>query len=119
MVTVPSGSFLMGDQTGTHYEDEAPVHKVVLRSFAISATEITFDQWDQCVAKGGCDADGVDFHGGDNCWGRGNRPVIEVNYYDAQEYIQWLSRETGQVYRLPSEAEWEYAARAGTDTVYF
>jgi formylglycine-generating enzyme required for sulfatase activity len=75
--------------------------------------EVTFQEWDACVAAGGC-AHRPDDQG----WGRGRRPVINVSWYDAKEYAGWLSRKTGKTYRLLSEAEWEYAARAGTTTRY-
>ncbi|MXY88967.1 MAG: formylglycine-generating enzyme family protein [Gammaproteobacteria bacterium] len=70
-------------------------------------------QWDACVAAGGCGDRPYD-----QGWGRENRPVFNVSWNDAQEYVTWLSRETGRTYRLLSESEWEYAGRAGTDTRY-
>jgi formylglycine-generating enzyme required for sulfatase activity len=74
---------------------------------------VTFDDWDVCVRDGGCA-----YNPGDEGWGRGRRPVINVSWNDAQEYIQWLSAKTGKTYRLLSEAEWEYAARAGSSTSF-
>ena len=118
MVYIPAGSFRMGDIQGGGDSDEKPVHRVSVKAFLMSATEVTFDQWDTCVAAGGCDDSGPRSAGGDNGWGRGSRPVIEVSWEDAQQYVKWTSAKTGEQYRLPTEAEWEYAARAGSETKY-
>jgi formylglycine-generating enzyme required for sulfatase activity len=83
------------------------------KPFAVGRTEVTFAEWDACVTAGYC-ATRVS----DNNWGRGNQPVINISWDDAKEYIAWLSRMTGNEYRLLTEAEWEYAARAGTTTAY-
>jgi formylglycine-generating enzyme required for sulfatase activity len=83
--------------------------------FAIGKFAVTFDEWDACVTDGGCGG----YQPLDNGWGRGKRPVINVSWDNAQAYIQWLSRKTGKNYRLPSEEEWEIAARAGTATDYY
>jgi hypothetical protein len=84
-------------------------------NFAIGKYTVTFEEWDKCVADGGCGG----YQPADNGWGRGNRPVINVNWNDAQAYVQWLSRKTGKVYRLPTAEEWEIAARAGSTTNYY
>ena len=95
------------------YNDEFPVHTVTItQPFALSKYEITFGQWDACVAAGGCGG----FRPDDAGEGRGSRPVSNVSWEDAQAYVSWLSRVTGEPYRLPSESEWEYAARAGSET---
>lgn len=114
MVVVPAGSFLMGSPSTEEgrNSDEGPQHKVnFAHAFAVGRYEVTFDEYDACVADGGC-SHKADDHG----WGRGRRPVIDVNWSDAQEYVRWLSARTGQAYNLLSESEWEYMARAGTTT---
>ena len=114
MVVVPAGTFEMGSPASEEgrYDDEGPLHRVTLRSFAMGVTEVTFDQWDACVRGGGCGG----YRPDDEGWGRGSLPVINVSWKDAQAYVRWLSEETGKGYRLPRESEWEYAARAGTTT---
>jgi formylglycine-generating enzyme required for sulfatase activity len=95
---------------------EGPQHKVeIVRPFAIGRFAVTFDEWDACVADGGCNG----YRPYDGGWGRGHRPVINVSWHDAQQYVAWLSSKTGETYRLLSEAEWEYAARAGTTTPFW
>ena len=118
MVVVPAGSFWMGsaDDDEDGFDVERPRHEVrIAEPFAIGVYEVTFAQWDACVAAGGCG----DHQPNDLGWGRGNRPVMRVNWNDAQAYVRWLSEKTGERYRLPSESEWEYAARAGTATGYW
>ena len=121
MVVLPSGRFMMGSNDGD--SDEKPVHEVRIDyQFAVSKFEITWAQWEACVSAGGCESNLSKKsnwgENGDAGWGRGARPVINVNWNDAQAYAQWLSGKTGETYRLLSEAEWEYAARAGTTSKY-
>ena len=93
-----------------------PQHLVTIgQPIAVGRYEVTFTEWDACVADGGCN----DYKPRDEKWDRGNRPVIHVDWDHAQSYVSWLSRKTGKPYRLLSEAEWEYAARAGTTTPYY
>ena len=117
MVVVPAGSFLMGepaDEEGRDH-DEGPVHRVTIDTpFAVGVYEVTFAEWDRCVRAGGCGG----YRPDDEGWGRGRRPVIHVSWKDAQAYVAWLSGESGARYRLLSEAEWEYVARAGSETAY-
>lgn len=114
LIVVPTGRFRMGDLNSDSGSDEKPVHNVeIAYPLAIGKYEVTFAEWDACVAASGCT-----HQPDDEGWGRGTRPVINVSWEDAQEYVRWLSRETGQPYRLLSEAEWEYVARAGTTTKY-
>ncbi len=114
MVLLPSGEFRMGDQADIGDDNEKPVHIVHIdKPFAISRFEVTFAQYDAFADA--TDREQPD----DNGWGRGNQPVINVSWRDALAYVNWLKKETGQPYRLPSEAEWEYAARAGTLTPYW
>jgi formylglycine-generating enzyme required for sulfatase activity len=115
MVVVPAGSFTMGSPASERYRGAEDQHEVTIAEpFAVSKFEITFDQWEACVADGGCDAYSPIDHG----WGRGDRPVVEMNFMDAQNYVAWLREETDQPYRLLSESEWEYAARAGSEAAY-
>ena len=114
MVSIPGGSFRMGDLSGDGQNNEKPVHTVKVPSFKMSKHEITFTAWDACVSAGSCSR-----RPDDEGWGRGDRPVIDVNWVDiTQQFIPWLNKTTGARYRLPSEAEWEYAARARSSTAY-
>ena len=114
MVVIPAGTFQMGCVSGRDCgDDEHPVHPVTIsRPFALSRHEVTFDEYDRFAAATGRSRPD------DEGWGRGRRPVVNVSWDDAQAYVSWLSSETGVRYRLPSEAEWEYAARAGSTAAY-
>ncbi len=108
MITIPAGHFEMGGRASALAPDERPRHKVTLGTFAMSIKEITFAEYDRfakATRRPLPDSDGVD---------REDHPVVNVSWDDAYQYTRWLSKETGKTYRLPSEAEWEYAARAGS-----
>jgi len=115
MVVVPPGSFLMGSPLTDkdRQADEQPQHSVTIgKPFAVAKFELTFAEWDNCAKYGGCDAHIT------SAWGRDQNPVINVTWDDAQTYVAWLSKVTGKSYRLLTEAEYEYATRAGTQTIY-
>lgn len=113
LVLVPPGTMTMGATDGFAFE--TPVHQVTIaQPFYIGRREVTFDEWDACLAEGGCQ-----YRPGDRGQGRGMRPAVDLDWNDAQAYVIWLTRKTGKNYRLPTEAEWEYAARAGTKTAFY
>jgi formylglycine-generating enzyme required for sulfatase activity len=116
MLLISAGEFTMGssDDEKGHQKVEGQQLKVVLANrFAVAKFELTFDEWDACVAYGDCDS-----HISPSDWGRGRQPTINVSWDDAKTYVAWLSRVTGKPYRLLTEAEYEYATRAGTETAY-
>lgn len=129
MVVIPSGTFTMGtspdrregltQELKTFFQNEGPVRTITIKNpIAVGIHEVTWAEWEKCVDAGGCDGAAPEAAGGDNGWGKGNRPVIEVSWHHAQTYLGWLSAKTGYRYRLLTEAEWEYAASAGSDTYF-
>jgi formylglycine-generating enzyme required for sulfatase activity len=136
MIVVPAGSFMMGSPQGEAGRDkhEQPQHRVTLKSFGVGQFDITRAQYTAFMHDTGTAAGGNCYkfdHGGK--WARdplttwdspgfnqgGLEPVVCVSWQDAQDYAKWLSKKTGKTYRLVTEAEWEYAARAGTTTPFF
>jgi formylglycine-generating enzyme required for sulfatase activity len=120
MIVIPAGGFMMGSPRNEkgrfNNEDDGSgrQHPVTIaKPFAVSKFDVTFADWDACVSLGGCP------QVTDSTFGRETRPVVNVTWDDAQEYVAWFSKMTGQPYRLLTEAEWEYAARAGTKTAYY
>ena len=115
MVVAPRGAALIGSpsqETARLPQEPAPSEAVIPAPFAVGRYDVTFDEWDACVAEGGCNS----WRPGDFNWGRGRQPVIFVSWKDAKAYVDWLARKTGKPYRLLSETEWEYAARGCTTT---
>jgi len=114
MVIVPAGTNTLGDISRKGIRIERPTYQVTIaKPFAIAKYEVTFQEYDYFAKQTGRKIpDNKD-------WGRGRRPVIGVTWYDAKAYVKWLSKETREEYFLPSEAQWEYAARAGTQTNYW
>lgn len=111
MLVVASGSFSMGSTEGP---SEQPVHRVTIAApFAIGEHEVTFREWNACATAGGCT-----YRPGEQP-GHDDYPVTDLSWLDAKEYAAWLSKVTGKPYRLPSEAEWEYAARSNTTTSFW
>ncbi|MGB5834074.1 MAG: formylglycine-generating enzyme family protein, partial [Thiohalocapsa sp.] len=109
MVWLPGGLFTMGQDDGP-YDDEKPAHPVRIDAFSIGRFPITFDEYDRFCTATGCDQPS------DEGWGRDRRPVTNIRWEEAQAYCAWLSQQTGEHYRLATEAEWEYACRAGNQT---
>ena len=115
MVVIPHGAALIGSprqETARMPHESAPSEAIIPTSFAVGRYDVTFDEWDACVAAGGCNS----WRPGDFTWGRGRQPVIFVSWTDAEAYVAWLRQKTGRPYRLLSETEWEYAARGCTTT---
>ncbi|EGV20126.1 formylglycine-generating enzyme family protein [Thiocapsa marina] len=115
LMALPAGRFMRGDLQGnsTDVDEKSPIDVTLSRPFAIGVYEVTFDEFDTF-----CDATGRD-KPDDSGWGRERRPVVNVTWNDAVAYTAWLSEQTGRRYRLPTDAEWEYAARAGTATRFW
>lgn len=111
MIEITAGSFMMGSD---EFDEDLGLTAVTIeKPFAIGKFEVTFAEWQACARDGGCAGNQAPADGG---WGRERRPVVNVSWHDARQYTDWLSHKTGQRYRLPSEAEWERAARAGSKT---
>jgi len=115
LVELPGGCFQMGSPQGERGrdDDDERRHRVCVEAFRMGRYEVTFDEYDRFARATGRDRPG------DQGWGRGRRPVIDVSWHDAMAYADWLSKRTGRAYSLPTEAEWAYAARAGTQTARF
>lgn len=121
MVVVPAGKFVMGSPAdeANRDNDEGPPHLVTIaKPFEVSKYEVTWANWDNCIANGGCKYESTP-RGTDERSLHGNYPVVGISWVEAHQYTNWLSNKTGKKYRLLTEAEWEYAARAGTTTAYY
>lgn len=116
LVRIPAGSVQIGSPRNqiNHNADEEPQRQINIATFMLGKYDVTFEQWDACITAGGCN-----YRPADEGWGRDKRPVINVSWFDAYKFTNWLTNRSGRQYRLPTEAEWEYATRAGTDTVYW
>jgi formylglycine-generating enzyme required for sulfatase activity len=113
MIVLPAGSFMMGSRLNEGSIYDKPQHPVTItNAFAVAKVESTFDEWNTCVDYGDC------AKVPNNDFGEGQQPVINVTWEDAQRYVAWLSKMSGKPYRLLTEAEYEYATRAGTETIY-
>jgi formylglycine-generating enzyme required for sulfatase activity len=137
MVIIPAGRFRMGDILGTGRKNEQPVHEVSVESFAIGRYPVTVGEFRQFVEATGYKTEAETRNGAhvwkDNEWKKvkeanwrnpyfpqqDNQPVVCISWNDARAYTEWLTEQTGQQYHLPTEAQWEYAARAGTETDYW
>lgn len=117
MGRLSGGNFMMGSPESERGRRawEGPQKQVQIAPFAMSLREVSFAEWEACVADGGCKR----YSPGDRGWGRGARPVMMVSWNDAQAYVSWLSAHSHRAYRLPSESEWEFAARGGATTSYW
>ena len=113
MVEIPRGSFQMGDTTGVGNQTEQPTRTVLVPAFQLSAFEVTVGEFQDCVAEGACSAPPGSFNDQTP-----DAPVSAVSWFDTQDYLSWLSRRTGEEYRLPTEAEWEYAAKGTSSNSY-
>jgi formylglycine-generating enzyme required for sulfatase activity len=110
MVSLPGGSFLMGSDEDP---SEKPVHRVTVKPFSIAKYPVTVREWKACVAAGACAEIAAGIAGDDQA------PMTNVSWDDAMQFVAWLSKTRNEAYRLPSEAEWEYAARGGRSTKYW